>query len=107
MDAAKAKETVAAAAAQGQKVIQDILAHPQVAAATKKIVENQHVQKALNDPRVAAAVAKASDPAVQRHILSDLSAILHGEMPIKDAIGDLKAVLTDAHVEQAKADGSH
>jgi hypothetical protein len=75
MDAAKVKEAASSAAATGHKVIQDILAHPQVAATTKKIVENPHVAKALADPRVVAAYAKLSDPAVQRHFLTDLKAV--------------------------------
>ena len=126
----------------------------------KQIAENPHVQKVLADPRVAEAYGKLSDPAVQRHFLTDIKAVLvrlflvflsaararqrgqqggacrrcpqrpprslsarsplprrhdkhnpnnkqHGELPLKDAVADVKKVLTDAHVEEAKAAGSH
>jgi hypothetical protein len=134
MDAAKAKEAAAGAAASGAKLAQDILAHPQVQATAKKvrggaergrnspymrglwglapssvcvcvcvcvfissphslhcphlsspplatpsfqqIAENRHVQKVLADPRVAEAYTKLADPAVQRHFLTDIKAVL-------------------------------
>jgi hypothetical protein len=106
MDADKLKATAAAAGAQGQKVVQDLLSRPEVQAAAKKVAENAHVQKVLADPRVHEAYAKLSDPAVQRHFLTDLKAVLHGELPLKDAAADLKKVLTEAHVEDAKAAGA-
>jgi hypothetical protein len=32
--------------------------------------------------------------------------VLHGELPLKDAVSDLKGVLTDKHVEEAAAAGA-
>lgn len=57
----------------------------------------------MSDPRVVAAYSKLSDPAVQRHFLSDLKQVIAGDLHLKDAVVDLKGVLTDKHIEEAKA----
>lgn len=33
--------------------------------------------------------------------------VLHGELPLRDALGDVKKVLTESHVEEARAAGAH
>jgi len=106
MDADKLKATAASAGATGSKAVQDLLSRPELQAAAKKVASNPHVAKVLADPRVHAAYAKLSDPAVQRHFLTDLKAVLHGELPLKDAAADLKKVLTEKHVDEAKAAGA-
>lgn len=103
MDADKLKAAAATASAHGSKAVADLLANPKLHEAAKKVAENPHVQKVLADPRVHEAYSRLSDPAVQRHFLTDLKAVLHGELPLKDAASDLKKVLTDAHVADAKA----
>lgn len=60
------------------------------------------MQSVISDPRVVEAYNKLSDPAVQRHFLQDIRAVVRGELPIKDALSDVKKVLTDAHIEVAK-----
>jgi hypothetical protein len=103
MDAAKAKEVAANAAAAGQKAVQDILAHPSVQPHVQKILSCPKVQAVIQDPRIHEAYTKLSDPAVQRHFLADISAVVKGELPLRDALGDLKKVMTEEHVTAAQA----